>query len=382
VPEAAVATRGGEAMGETQERTRFVPFGPVVLAGVVFALTCCPAAWGDGVMVGPRDYKGSIEERAQEAIIIFHGAKTTGGAVEDLIFKITVEGKARDFAWVIPFPNEPVAAKEDAALFRELFDYVEARKNAMHRKQKYGKGVMGISPAPEADEGVEVLSRRIVGKYDVAMVRETVPGALNHWLRAEGYQELPNAEDVIAFYRRKKYVFACVKVSESALETEETVDLHPLRFTFKTGGRDGIYFPMKMTGLQKKRFDVNLYVFYRFWLNDHVSKFGYEHRGFRLNYRDWDSPRCRANGGKAYSFPKLDPFLKGMSGRLGTVTRLFQKLHPGEKYYLTHIHAVKLVPGDVRNWADDLWLFPYYTNRSFVPFDARPGGCASTAWVH
>ena len=63
-------------------------------------------------------------------------------------------------------------------------------------------------------------------------------------------------------------MFACIKVSSEALESERSVDSHPLRFTFKTGGRDGIYFPMKMTGLQSDPFDVNLYVFYRFWIND------------------------------------------------------------------------------------------------------------------
>jgi hypothetical protein len=30
----------------------------------------------------------------------------------------------------------------------------------------------------------------------------------------------------------------------------------------------------------------------------------------------------------------------------------------------------------VRKWRDDLWLFPYYTNREMIPHDARPGGPA------
>ena len=57
-----------------------------------------------------------------------------------------------------------------------------------------------------------------------------------------------------------------------------------------------------------------------------------------------------------------------------------QKLHPGERYYLTNIQAFQLKPEDVREWSDDLWLFPYYTDRKFVPFDARPGGAAAAAW--
>jgi len=73
-------------------------------------------------------------------------------------------------------------------------------------------------------------------------------------------------------------------------------------------------------------------------------------------------------------------FLRDLAGRIPTVAALFQKLHPGERYYLTNIQALGLKPEAVRQWSDDLWLFPYYVDKGFVPFDARPGGPAATAW--
>ena len=185
---------------------------------------------------------------------------------------------------------------------------------------------------------------------------------------------------MIRFYREKRYVFACVKVSDAKLAGKTPVDLHPLRFSFKTGGRDAIYFPMKMTGLQEERFDVNLYVFYRAWINNRLNKFGYEHRGFRRKYRDWDTRDCKPNAGKSYSTPEEDVFLKDKAHVIPMVKELLQKLHPGEKYYLTNIQAFSLDPEEVREWSDDLWLFPYYVDRSFVPYDARPGVPASGAW--
>ena len=51
-------------------------------------------ALGDGKIVPPRDYEGSLEERSQEAIIVFHSSKVPGEAIEELILKITVEGKS------------------------------------------------------------------------------------------------------------------------------------------------------------------------------------------------------------------------------------------------------------------------------------------------
>ncbi|NQU25662.1 MAG: DUF2330 domain-containing protein [Candidatus Nealsonbacteria bacterium] len=360
----------------------------VVLAGLLTAaavLPCQSPALADGKAIGPamfqgRPYEGSVEERSQEAIIIFHGSRTAGEAREDVILKIGVTGGVENFAWVVPFPDKPDVAKEDDKLFTELYDYVQAR---MARPAKKDGSKAAADDTPAADEArpaVEVLSRKIVGTFDVAVVRENEAGALNGWLQENGYQQLDGADDVLDFYRRKKYVYACVKVSEVKLSQETAVELHPLRFTFKTGGRDGIYFPMKMTGLQQEPFDVNLYVFYKAWINDRLSKFGYEHRGFKREYRDWDSSQCKPNAGKTYSTPQQDVFLADLAGRLPTVTRLFQKLHPGERYYLTNIQARRLEPEAIRNWSDDLWLFPYYRNRDFIPYDARPEGPASAAW--
>ena len=353
-------------------------FAPVALGVALFWLAA-GVALADGKVVAPRDYKGSLEERAQEAIIIFNGAGTSGEATEDVILKIRVEGHVEKFAWIIPFPNEPTIEKESPKLFEELFSYVEARRASMYKKAK-GSKFAGADGEAVPEAKIEVLSRRVVGSFDTAVVSEKVAGALNEWLKQEGFQTLPDAEDVIGFYRKKGYVFACIKVSRAELEKDKAVESHPLRFSFKTGGRDGIYYPMRMTGLQSQPFDVNLYVFYDAWLNDRLSKYGYIHRGLRLHYRDWDTRTCKANAGKTWSDPEGDPFLRSMAGRIPTVKKLFQTLHPGQRYYLTNLEAKRLDPARVRQWRDDLWLFPYYTDRRFVPLDARPGGPAAAAY--
>jgi len=352
------------------------------LLAVVSVLLAPSTVAADGKVMPPAEYQGSLEERAQEAILIFHGSGEPGGATEDLILRIEVEGEADEFAWVIPFPAEPTIAKEESRLFRELFDYVAARQAS--QRKAHGNKTAAVTGEAEDREppGVTVLQQKVVGSYQTAVVKENEAGALNEWLEQEGYQTLTgdDADEVLAFYREKGYIYACVKVSDAELKKDEPADLHPLRFSFKTGGRDGMFFPMKLTGLQSQPFDVNLYVFYNKWVNDDVSKFGYVHRGFRLKYRDWDSPDCERNAGKTYSTPEGDVFLQGYARRLATVAKLFQKLHPGERYYLTNIQARGLQPDDVRNWSDDLWLFPYYTDPDAVPYDVLPGEPASAAW--
>ncbi len=342
---------------------------------------CCSTDLrADGKLFRPANYNGSLEEQSQEAIIVFRPGTEDRSAVQDLILKIRVAGKTDDFAWVVPLPSQPETAAEDDALFRELFRYVQARKAQVRRSVKSDNKLGAAGGIEAAAENVEVLSREVVGSYDVAVVREKQAGTLNDWLVENGYQSLAGGDDVIGFYREKNYVFACAKVTDAALAKEGSADLHPLRFTFKTGGRDGIYFPMKMTGLQNDRFDVNLYVFYKAWLNDRLNKYGYTHRGFALNHRDWDTPRCKPNAGKTWSNPRNDPYLRDQSSQIPTVKRFFQRRHPGERFYLTNLQAFDLRPQEVRAWSDDLWLFPYYTNRQFVPYDARPGGSAAAAW--
>ncbi len=344
-----------------------------LIAAAVLAFTTC--AWADGLVIPPRDYEGSLEEKAQEAIIVFKSGTAEKSAVQDLILKIHVAGKTDEFAWVVPLPSKPKTSKEDSKLFKEAFEYVEARRLSSRRKPKAGLGV-GSKATPEEEADVKVISREIVGSYDVAVVKEQKAGTLNNWLREEGYQELKGGEEVVGYYRKKGYVFTCIKVSDAALESKGSVDLHPLRFTFETGGRDGIYFPMKLTGLQNAPFDVNLYVFYGAWLNDRINGFGYEHRKFSRRWRDYDSRKCKPNAGKLWAKPKKDSYLVSYASKIANLTKFFAEHYPEDRFYLTNIQAYGLKPVKVREWTSDLWLFPYYTDESFVPYDAREGGVA------
>ena len=331
--------------------------------------------YGDGKVVRRQleKYEGTLEESAQEAIIIYKDYKD--GAVENLILKIKVEGPDKDFAWVVPFPQPPKIFEEKSILFDELFNYVEHMRAPMPTASKGEQTKSAADGASNLEEKVRVISRKTVGSFETAVVTTEDPNALNAWLKKEDYQELVDQDDVIKSYIDKKYCFACMKVKRES--TGEA--LHPLRFEFKTGGHDGIYFPMKMTGLQTEPFDINLYVFYKAWINKDLNKFGYAHHNFELKYRDHDTKECKANAGKSWSNPDGDPLLRRASHTIPNVKKLFSKLYPGERFYLTNIISKKVYPQDMRQWKDDLWLFPYYTNRSRTPTDVA-AGIASGFW--
>ena len=62
-----------------------VDFRMLALAALAVFIACPQRAGADGMAVKkvrpPGEYAGSLEERAQEAMIIFQGSKVAGGAV-------------------------------------------------------------------------------------------------------------------------------------------------------------------------------------------------------------------------------------------------------------------------------------------------------------
>jgi hypothetical protein len=346
---------------------------------VALLLSNFSALHADGKVIRPRDYHGSLEERSQEAIILFQPGSASISAVEDLILRISVTGNTNHFAWVVPFPTVPETFDESHKLFDELFKYCELRSA---RPVASAAKDAPVTPSKAEAKPVEVLKSQIVGSFQVTTVREQQAGTLNTWLIDNKYQPLDGADDVLDFYRRKNYVFTCIRVSDAALAGEEAVDLHPLRFRFKTGGRDGIYFPMRLTSLQQAAFDLNLYVFTSSWLNDRLNAFGYLQQGLKLRFRDFDSPACVANAGKWYAEPNQDTYLRDYAAMLTETTKLFRKISPQGRFYLTNIQAHGIQPANLRNQRDDLWLFPYYTDAGMVPYDARAEGIAHNAYSH
>jgi hypothetical protein len=101
--------------------------GPVTLAFVLLApFSATFQVSADGLVRAPAlyrgvPYEGSVEEKSQEAIIIFHSARKAGEATEDMILRISLAGEVENFAWVVPFPNEPKVERADPKLFDELY---------------------------------------------------------------------------------------------------------------------------------------------------------------------------------------------------------------------------------------------------------------------
>ena len=82
----------------------------LVMSAVIGPLVGASPLWADGKIFVPRDYEGSVEERSQEAILIFHGSDEPDGAVEDCLLadgELTAEDLQNlfDGQRTAPFPG-------------------------------------------------------------------------------------------------------------------------------------------------------------------------------------------------------------------------------------------------------------------------------------
>jgi len=298
-------------------------------------------ARADGMFVPryiEREYEGSLEQRAQEGIIVYKDG------VEDLILKVSYQGKPKEFAWVIPFPSVPEIFRAGTELFSELFDYVE---HALAEESRGGWFKWG-KHKEETEEGpaVRVIARKTVGTYETTTVEERTKGALNQWLKENGYVELKAAENEIEYYRNLGWVFVAIKVRDAIAE-QESADLHPLRFQFQTRQEDEMVYPLRLSVFQKSPLDVNLYILSDSPINIDYDEKGVLTKGFEARY-EGDSYvtwwQYRVEGGP----------------QMFHTRQFFLKNYPRESFILTNIQAWGLKPDDIREWTEDLYIYPRY----------------------
>jgi hypothetical protein len=201
----------------------------------------------------PANYKGTISQTAQEAVLFFADGR------EELIlkinYKITGDTLPDKFAWVITVPNTPDAYEvADAKLFEEVFPWAQ-RLVAPPTKNGDSLG----RPAAWGVHGLEFGKPVKVGPYTIqpvkALGKEALTG-LNDWLADNGFpKEDPSHME---YFVENKFTFLCVKFdpqkNKKAVDSEGGVP--PLHLSFKS---DNPYYPLRFSSRQGV-FDVNLYV--------------------------------------------------------------------------------------------------------------------------
>lgn len=256
----------------------------------VFVLAILRAAPAEPCCMVPADYKGTIGQSAQEAVMFHHDGR------EELVLRINykIQGDAMPdrFAWIITVPSEPDSyAVTDGKLFEEMFDWAE--EHARRKTLGYRKGDAQQSNS----HGLEFGKAVKVGPYDIQPVRalgkEALEG-LNQWLERNGFP----TEDPkhMEYFVEKKFTFLCIQVvpGEGAKAVESAGGVPPLQLSFRS---ENPYYPLRFSSRQGV-FDVNLYVLTR-------KSFDFEASGESLKKINWSEGVYDRNVEvKVDSFPK------------------------------------------------------------------------------
>ena len=217
----------------------------VAVAGVL-GLVADREARADGCFVWHGN--ADLKEPNQRAIIAWDG-KT-----ETLLLAVKYEGPAEDFAWVVPLPAKPEVKAIDADKnpFAEISRFTQER-------QKYG---IEHSRGVQVPDKVEVLDRKVVGVYDIAILAAKDPAALADWLKKNGYAFPDKGKDVLEHYTKKEWVYAAMRIDPKQLGSAEagklkTGELQPVRFTFAS--KEMVY-PLKISSVNAGQTEVLLYL--------------------------------------------------------------------------------------------------------------------------
>ena len=256
------------------------------------------AALADGMVVPTIAYPAKVTIPDQRTLICF------SNGTERLVIETRFTGAGTNFAWVVPLPSQPVIEEATTGLFPTL-QYL-FRPEIVHEVPQYYLGIlfalgtlyllrlaaksvwnafiiaviflpiaalllpalaagkrksmesMGMDSASvSSGQAVSLLDRKLVGIFETTTITSHDAKALQTWLSENGYSVPTNAEAVIASYVKDGWVFVATKVNRDKPDNETSTP-HPLSFTFKT---DKPVYPMRLTGLNSRQLQVELYVF-------------------------------------------------------------------------------------------------------------------------
>lgn len=199
----------------------------------------------DGVFVWNKG--ADLYEPTQKALIRFSEDRET------LVLQVRYEGPTKDFGWLLPVPAKPEVSviESEHSPFAEL---------SMFTQERLRLGYLGRGSADK--ETVKVISRSILGIYDVAVLSASDPAGLADWLSANGYRFPSTKAYLLKHYTDKQWFYVALRIDPEALETDaakqlNTGEIQPLRIRFRS---DEPVYPFKITSANAGETELLLYV--------------------------------------------------------------------------------------------------------------------------
>ena len=160
------------------------------------------------------------------------------------------QGKAKDFAMVIPVPtvlkrnqihitNNAIIKHLDDFSSPRLVEYHDDDPCQRNRMYEMAVPVAMAAPAPRSamrqkakNLGVTIEAQYTVGEYDILLLSATESGGLVTWLTNEGYKLPKGAEPIIGSYLKQDMKFFVAKVNLKKFDKSGYTKLRPIQIAY------------------------------------------------------------------------------------------------------------------------------------------------------
>ncbi|WP_405784275.1 DUF2330 domain-containing protein [Streptomyces sp. NBC_00859] len=189
------------------------------------------------------------------------------GHSEQIVMSLTVSGDAAQAAWIMPVPHRATVSLGDNA----LFDALDSVTAPVHRTRDHfwprsgdwpfgtgsGDGSYGAPHRAAGAPAVGVVGRERLGPFDVARLTATDPGALDSWLRLNGFRLPGGMPKDLQPYVAQKWEYVAVRLAPDRKGAALAGVLDPLRLDFAS---DRLVYPMRLSRRARTPQTLGLYV--------------------------------------------------------------------------------------------------------------------------
>ncbi|WP_316776804.1 DUF2330 domain-containing protein [Streptomyces sasae] len=234
----------------------------LIFAGIQLGRLAAPSsAFAAGALVP--DARQQLAVGREESVVRWDGTR------EQIVMRLTVTGDADRAAWIMPVPHRATVALADPALFDQLHTLTTpVNRTRYHFWPQDGDwplttgsstppGPPGGAAAHAHAPGVGVVDRQRLGPFDVAQLTATDPGALDGWLRGNGFPLPARLNTALQPYVQHRWEYVAVRLAPEAVDTALNGALDPLHLAFAS---DRPVYPMRLAGLAATPQSLGLYV--------------------------------------------------------------------------------------------------------------------------
>jgi hypothetical protein len=190
--------------------------------GVLIPTTTRACACG---MLVPENNQ-EIGMTGERGVVVFDGLKNN----EQMAIDFQLDGTSASTALVVPTP-----VKADISqIKKQVVDDVASLVKPPSPSETPGS--IGAAAA-KSDNSVQVLERKTVGNFEIAVLKTNSYKDLFDWTKSNGFYLEAEAENPVRTYIDKGFILNVIKLKKDA----DISDINPLKFTFNT---KTIFYPL------------------------------------------------------------------------------------------------------------------------------------------